>query len=371
MSFSFDAKFEVAKSSLPDKLCCAKAELSALFRTCGQLNLEKGSYSIELVTELPNLFPRINGLIKFIKPEFDELTLIKEERQNHSIRYHIGIPVSISKDLLLDCFVFRSFSEGEFEQIEGISRQLVENECCAKSYIKGAFLGCASANIVIKDINDLKKHTGGYHLEFVFNSQNLANDFIHLLSSQGIPAKIMQRKKLWVDYIKEAELVSDLLALVGANNAVLTLQNEFAVREVRNQLNRQLNCLNSNISKMVEASIKQIDAIEYISKTVGLETLSPTLYELCLLRLANPEETYENLAKLMTEPLTKSGVNHRLRKIVKIANDLKQNAEQDEKNDEQENQQTKEIKETEIKEEKTQEKREPEFPIMEDFGNWK
>jgi len=133
----------------------------------------------------------------------------------------------------------------------------------------------------------------------------------------------MVRKKLNVVYIKEAELVSDVLAMVGANNAVMTLQNEFAVREVRNQLNRQLNCLNSNMEKMVNASIKQIQAIEYIRDTVGLEVLPANLYELCILRLANPEETLDNLAKLMTEPLTKSGINHRLRKLMKMAEEIK------------------------------------------------
>ena len=136
---------------------------------------------------------------------------------------------------------------------------------------------------------------------------------------------------MWVTYIKEAELVSDVLALVGAYNAVLVLQNEFAVREVRNKLNRQLNCMNSNLEKMVEASLKQIEAIEYIRDTIGLESLQPTLYELCLLRLANPEENYENLSKLMTEPLTKSGVNHRLRKILQIAEKLRK--EQDKKDE--------------------------------------
>lgn len=326
MSFSFDTKTEVSKTELPEKTCCAKAELSALIRTCGQLNfdIKTKQYSIEFVTDLPTLFARVNGLIKMLFPEFNELSLLEEERQNHIPRFHIGVPSEISKQLLVDCYVFRAFEDGNFDVIDGISRFIVENECCKKSFVKGAFLGCASANIVIKDINDLKKHTGGYHLEFVFSKSGIANDFMHLLSEFNIHAKIMQRKKFWIVYIKEAEQVSDLFATVDAHNAVIVLQNEFAVREVRNNLNRQLNCINSNLEKMVVASLKQIEAIQLIRDTVGLETLPPTLYELCLLRLANPEESFENLAKLMTEPLTKSGVNHRLRKIVQIANNLKQ-----------------------------------------------
>ncbi len=333
MSFSSDAKNEVVKSELPQDVCCAKAELSALFRTCGCLSLENGKYSIELITEIADLYKRVFALTKMIYSEFDGLGLIKEERSNNAIRYHITFDPDYTQKLLVDCYVMRE--NGEF--FSGIARGAVEKDCCKNSFVKGVFLGCASANIVIKDMNDLKKHTGGYHLEFVFSSMTLAGDFAHILSEYQIHAKVMQRKKLFVTYIKEAELVSDVLALVGANNAVLILQNEFAVREVRNKLNRQLNCMNSNLEKMVEASLKQIEAIEYIRDTIGLESLPPSLYELCLLRLANPEENYENLSKLMTEPLTKSGVNHRLRKILKIAEKLQKEQEmekQEEKTDE-------------------------------------
>lgn len=319
MSFSSDAKNEVLRTDIPQTKECAVAELSGLLKTCGQLGIENGNYTIELITELSDMFARVNALSKMLYEDFDGLGLIREERQNASPKYHINFSPQTTEKLLIDCFILRS--NGEL--FGGVAKALVETEDCKKSFIKGVFLGCASANIVIKDMNDLKKHTGGYHLEFVFSSSGLAGDFAHILSEFGILAKVMNRKKLWVTYIKEAELVSDVLALVGANNAVMVLQNEFAVREVRNNLNRQLNCLNSNIEKMIDASLKQIEAIEYISEHMGLENLPQTLYELCLLRLANPEENYENLSKLMTTPLTKSGVNHRLRKILKIAEKLK------------------------------------------------
>ncbi len=324
MSFSSDAKVEVIKSELPINRDCVIAELAALFRTCGEISLIKEKYSLELVTELPELFARANGLIKKVYAGFDDLGFVREERSNGSVRYHILFPPEISAKIVYECHIVRE--NGGFHT--GIAQSLVEDKNCKRSFIKGAFIGCASANIVIKDMKDLRKHTGGYHLEFVFSSASLANDFTHLLSEFSIMAKVMQRKKFWVTYIKEAELVSDLLALVGANNAVLVLQNEFAVREVRNNLNRQLNCLNSNLEKMVKASVRQVDAIEKIRETIGLESLSPTLYELCLLRLANPEENYESLSKLMTAPLTKSGVNHRLRKIVSIAEKIKEKTEE-------------------------------------------
>ncbi len=320
MSFSYDAKTEVAKSELPSKHCCALAELGGLARTCGKI---ADDYTLTLVTELDALYKRVCGLVKILYNREKDLTLQRNEKQNRVVRYHILFPQDLSEQILKDTYMLRENYLGNLELTNSISRHLIENECCERQFVKGVFMGCASANIVIKDINDLKKHTGGYHLEFVFSNHTLAGDFSHILSEYDIYSKIMQRKKLTVVYIKEAEVVSDCLALVGANNAVLTLQNEFAVREVRNNLNRQLNCMNSNMEKMVDASLKQIAAIEYISKTIGLDSLNENLYELCMLRLANPEETLENLAKLMDPPLTKSGINHRLRKIVKYADELK------------------------------------------------
>ncbi len=323
MSFSLEAKAEVAAAEIPIKDCCAKAMLCGILRTCGNVTIQNGQYIMQISTEVKDLYNVLSQLIKKIYNKDDVLLLEQEEKQNHNIRYVVTLSPQLSNTILYDCYILKKNYEGDTEIVRGISKYIITDTCCARAFITGAFLGCASANIVIKDINDLKKHAGGYHLEFVFNQYELAGDFVHLLGDCGIASKLMQRKKLYVVYLKEAEIVSDLLALVGANNAVMSLQNEFAVREVRNQLNRQLNCINSNLQKMVSASVKQIDAILYIQNSVGLESLSPSLYELCLLRLANPEENYENLAKLMTTPLTKSGVNHRLRKIVEMADELR------------------------------------------------
>ena len=134
--------------------------------------------------------------------------------------------------------------------------------------------------------------------------------------------KIIQRKKHYVLYIKESSQVSDLLAIVDAYESVLQLQNELALRELRNKVNRQTNCLNANITKTVDASIKQNEAIEIISETIGLELLPMDLQEVALLRMANPEESLGDLLKLSNLTLTKSGLNHRLNKIIKIAKEL-------------------------------------------------
>ena len=213
--------------------------------------------------------------------------------------------------------------EGAFELIHGIDEHIVESDCCAKAYIKGVFLTSMTANIVLGgEEKNKRKIFSGYHIEFVLNNETFADDFSSLLFSQGISSKKSKRKKSFVLYIKEAEQVSDLLATVGAFKSVLNLQSEMAIRDVRNNINRQNNCINANISKTVNASIKQLNAIEKIEKTIGIEALPQQLQELCLVRLANPEETLSNLTKLVSTPITKSGINHKFQKILKIADDI-------------------------------------------------
>jgi DNA-binding protein WhiA len=150
----------------------------------------------------------------------------------------------------------------------------------------------------------------------------LADDFVKLLEMFEIPAKVTIRKNSPVVYIKEYQLICDALALVGAPNAVLTLQNEAAIREVRNNVNRQTNCLNANLNKTVNAAVKQMKAIKIIQDNMGLENLDEPLMELCLIRLANPDESLDNLRALYSQQISKSGIKHRFDKIIKIADDI-------------------------------------------------
>jgi DNA-binding protein WhiA len=238
-----------------------------------------------------------------------------------SSRYKITLPSDITDQLLKDLGIMSLDSEGMLEIDNGIADFVVMDECCKRNYIKGAFVSCATSNIIIKNY-DNDKVNSGYHLEFVFNFEKIAEDFVRLLEYFEIPAKITIRKNAPIVYIKEYQLICDTLALVGANKAVLDLQNEAAIRELRNNVNRQTNCMNANLNKTVNASIKQLNAIKIIQENMGLESLSESLMELALLRLANPESSLEELRMLFSQPLTKSGINHRFAKIIKIAEDI-------------------------------------------------
>ena len=135
------------------------------------------------------------------------------------------------------------------------------------------------------------------------------------------------RNSNFVVYVKGLDMVSDLLALVGASQGVLKLQNEGALRSIRNNINRQNNCISANLTKTVDASIRELDAINLIRKTIGIETLAEPLQEVCNLRLANPEESLDELVKLSSNKISKSGMYHRFKKIEEIASKIKDKTE--------------------------------------------
>lgn len=199
------------------------------------------------------------------------------------------------------------------------SQQIISTPCCIKAYASGVYLAIGTSSIKFSDQN---RKTTGYHLEFASKNYEFLSSFASILAQYDIFAKLVQRKNMYVLYVKDAGEVSNVLALIGSFDSVLKLQNEMATREVRNKVNRQTNCMSANINKTVEASMKQVDAIEKIINKVGLENLPADLQTVALLRLANTEESLEELLKLSRLPLTKSGLNHRFKKLIKLAESL-------------------------------------------------
>lgn len=323
MSFAQDAKQEVLKVEIKND-CCAIAYLSALIKGSGQLSLSSGKHTIAIHTDTPELFDVVNRIVKQYYGEECTLCLAEENLGFKIIKYKITIPSSVSEQILFDCGIWEMDEQNNITFANGISPFVIQEECCKINYIRGAFISCATSNIVIKNYDNENKSNSGYHLEFVFNFEQTAHDFCKLLESFDVHAKTTVRKNNPLVYIKEYQVICDILALVGANKAVLKLQNEAAIRDLRNNVNRQTNCLNANLNKMVQASVKQLAAINLIKETIGFENLEESLQELCLIRLANPDEPLEKLRLLYSEPVSKSGINHRFSKILKIAEEIKQ-----------------------------------------------
>ena len=319
MSFPSDAKLEVLKEEITSD-CCAISFLSALVKCSGQLGFGANkTINVEIFTELIEVYDKVNAIIEQYYGKTCEIERAEENTKTKNIRYKITLPASITTQLLKDLGIMDINREGLMEVSNGIADFVIADDCCKRSYIKGVFVGCSTSNIRIKEYSNTEKNTSGYHLEFLFAFENLAENFMELLKFFEINAKMTIRKKNPIVYIKEYQLICDTLALVGANKAVMSLQNEAAIRDLRNSINRQTNCMNANLSKTVNASVKQLNAIKVIQDNVGLETLSDDLMELCLIRLANPDESLETLRKLYSKEISKSGINHRLNKIIEIA----------------------------------------------------
>lgn len=190
------------------------------------------------------------------------------------------------------------------------------DECCKTAFLKGAFLSCGT-------INDPNKN---YHLEFVVPYLNLSRDlklFINDYDQLSVVPKSITRNSNYVIYFKDSESIEDLLTVMGAFNSVLEIMGVKMYKDVRNNVNRKLNFESANLDKTIDAASKQIDAIVHIKKTVGLSYLSDDLREIAELRYENPDMSLRELGEMLTAPLSRSGVNHRLTKICNIAKQIK------------------------------------------------
>lgn len=322
MSFSRESKIEILKKDIPENDCCMFAFLSGLFHSSGEIAKSNGKYIASFVTDVPEVYDYVNRIIHKLYGDWLEIEIEDDYVINKTTYYRISISKENSERVLNDIGVLNLSQDG-YEINWGIDDNLVHETCCKKAFIKGAYIGGSTSSIRLSGQEKWKKTTSGYHIEFTSHSHQFLMDLSSLLAEFGILSKLVERKTLYVLYIKEAELIKDLLAIIEADDMVLALSNEIITREQRNKVNREVNCINANINKTVEASLRQVEAINIISETIGIDALPEDLQEVAMLRLANPEESLLELLNLSTIKLTRSGLNHRLKKLQKIAETLK------------------------------------------------
>ena len=195
------------------------------------------------------------------------------------------------------------------------NKQLVERSCCKQNYVRGAFLATGS-------VTDPEK---GYHFEIVCELLEHATLLIDIIKSFGLEPKLVKRKKYYVVYLKDGSMIVDILNIMGAHISLMDMENVRILKDMRNSVNRRVNCETANINKTVSAAVKQIEDIIYIEKTKGLKSLPDNLRLLAELRLDEPELPLKDLGEMLNPPIGKSGVNHRLRKLSEIANELRRN----------------------------------------------
>ena len=190
---------------------------------------------------------------------------------------------------------------------------LVERSCCKQAFVRGAFLAAGSLTNPEKE----------YHFEIALLSDELTSLIIKLIKDFDIEPKTVERKKYHVVYVKESQEIADLLILMGAHASLLDMENIRIIKDMKNRVNRRVNCETANLNKTVSAAVRQVSDIEFIEQTRGLKSLPDSLYEIAVLRLEQPDMALKDLGELLNPPIGKSGVNHRLRKISEIAEDIR------------------------------------------------
>lgn len=314
-SFSKTSKLEL----ISQQAQASPSFFFGLFVSSGSYN-EKGE--IEITTDLNEFFDFLKKNLKKIAKKHEinvNIDEILQKEESFVINGKIFYKIIFKNNILEKVFeILQIQNENSIEENIKKATQTMDD---IKNFAKGMFLGCGTSSIRISEKAN-QKTSSGYHLEFSSKSLPLLREFSHVLAQFDITAKLISRKNVYVLYLKDAEQVCDLLALVGANNSVMILKNEIVKREFRNKINRQTNCLSGNISKTVDASLKQLEAIKKIDEKIGINNLPPDLEEVALMRLANPEEPLNVLLELSNISLTKSGLNHRFRKLISIAEKL-------------------------------------------------
>lgn len=307
MSFSLDVKMELSRIEDGSR-CCRKSELAGILRAGLTLRGTPDGVRLLFVTENAPLSRRIFILCKELYQFEPGVDMHRTKRLGIRSIYQLDFSAVLDEPgnpLLHDLGM--SVNPGTCEIIYSVYN--LKNRCCKRAFLRGGFLATGS-------ISDPDK---SYHLEVTFRSRLQADEYIRYLVDFGLQPKSIQRKGHYLVYLKEGQEIVDFLNVTGAHNALLNLENIRIMKEMRNQVNRIVNCETANLSKTVDASLRQIESIRYIQEHAGLESLPRNLYEIALLRLENPDVSLTELGKLLDPPLSKSGVNHRLRKIEKMA----------------------------------------------------
>jgi DNA-binding protein WhiA len=312
LSFASNIKKELCQLPFEND-CCRKAELAAMIKTCGSIHFYgSGRVGIKLDSESGTIIRRIFSNIKFLYKVHPEVMVRKNNQLSKSNIYILNIDyLNGAKEILESLGILKNIND-QYVLDYGIDSSIIKNSCCKRAYVRGAFLGGGSISHPEK----------GYHLEFVTHNEKLAKNLCKLLIKFHIYAKIILRKNNYVVYLKEGEQIVDLLNVIHAHKALLEFENVRIVKDIRNNINRLVNCETANLEKTINASMRQQQSIEAIKDTIGLDELPDNLKEIAELRLEHPDVSLRELGEMLTPPVGKSGVNHRLRKIEKIAGNV-------------------------------------------------
>ncbi len=314
MSFSSKVKEELSRQISPARHCQI-AETASILSLCGRIAIDENDrFRITVSTENASVARKYFTLLQ---KTFNIKTDIIERQgsgQRQSRSYLVTVPhdESARRVLLTTKLMDR---DGQVREDFSVVRNLViQNTCCKRAFLRGAFLAAGS----------ISDPTHFYHFEIACLTQEKADQIREVIAAFGIDARIVERKKYYVVYVKEGGQISDLLSVMEAPQALMEFENIRIMREMRGSVNRKVNCETANIQKTVSAAVNQIDDITLIRDVLGFDSLPENLSQIARLRIERPEATLRELGEALDPPVGKSGVNHRLRKLSDLAENLRE-----------------------------------------------
>lgn len=316
MSFSLQVKEELALA-VPGTRHCQIAELASLIGMCGNITTSAdGEHGIFIASEHKYIVGKCQQLIKkAFGYDSDVAVRYNSETKNSLYLMMVGSSEVAIKILLATKLMNQDGSIQDDMAL--VSKTGINNLCCKRAYLRGAFLAGGS-------VSDPEK---SYHLEIVTTGMRKAEQIMDTIHAFELDARIVARRRYFVVYLKEGSQIADMLNVMGAHVSLMNLENVRVVKEVRNSINRQVNCETANMGKTINAAVKQIEDIKYIKDNIGFDNLSEGLEEIAEMRLMYPDMPLKDLGTLLVPAVGKSGVNHRLRKISRIAEDLREKKE--------------------------------------------
>lgn len=306
VSFAADVKKELTQITVDYEH--GRSELAAVIRMNGSVSMVNKELLLNIQTENAAIARRIYTLLKEHFQTISELVVRRKMKLKKNNIYVVRVHDNVSEILealgIVDMLMIKPH----------ISEEIMTNDQRSRSYLRGAFLAGGSVN---------NPEKSSYHLEIYSVYEEHNNDIVEMMNHFNLNAKAIARRNGYIAYIKEAEKIADFLAVIGAYNARLKYEDIRIVRDMRNSVNRIVNCESANLNKTVSAAAKQIENIEFIQNQVGLDKLPDKLHEVALLRLEHPDVSLKELGELVPSgEVSKSGMNHRFRKIKTYAEKL-------------------------------------------------
>lgn len=289
---------------------CDRAELAALIRMNGTVHLSQLGVVLDVSTENAAIARRMYTLMRKLFADVrPEVVIMKKTRLKKNNVYVVRLSDKV-REVLNELRI----ADGSFAFVPGIDRGLIRKACCRRAYLRGAFLAGGSVN---------SPESSSYHLEIATMYEDHCRDLCRLANRYRLNARVLERKKGYILYLKEGEKIIEFLNLIGAHGALLKFEDVRIMKDMRNSVNRIVNCETANLNKTIGAAMRQIDNIRFLDSMIGLDNLPEKLREVARIRLQHPDMNLKEVGELLAGGVSKSGVNHRLRKLDELAEKLR------------------------------------------------